>query len=279
MLEYFTCRYCGTSYARAYTDDVSNPQLLWAEPGSLLRTDAAVFEAYKPLDLLLETPSDPTKGLPANYDLNTGMSESTYPKASADIRCFLRPDTGSLVIAADPKRSAIQPGTFVPCACCGKQYLYGQSSVQDHQTKGDQPFQSLLGTQIRVQPPGPQPATEFAPLRGRKVLVFSDSRQVAARLAPTLQNYSLRDTVRALLPVGFQILANDPQFGSVLVLDNAFLAVIVAGHQFGVRVRPELATGEMMPRIDSVPMGQVLRLGIDPAHEHTLSRQPLACDR
>jgi DEAD/DEAH box helicase len=256
VLEYFTCRYCGTSYARAYTEDVANPRLLWAEPGHVLRTDAAVFEAYKPLDLLLEMPSSPTKGLPADYDLGTGMLN---PPIQSERRrtVFLRPDTGGLAIAADPERSATQPGIFAPCACCGKQYIYGQSSVQDHQTKGDQPFQSLLGTQIRVQPPGPQPATEFAPLRGRKVLVFSDSRQVAARLAPTLQNYSLRDTVRALLPVGFRILANDPQFGSVLVLDNAFLAVIVAAHRFGVRVRPELAAGEMMPRIDSVPMGQV----------------------
>ena len=86
-----------------------------------------------------------------------------------------------------------------------------------------------------MQPPGPQPATEFAPLRGRKVLVFSDSRQVAARLAPTLQNYSLRDTVRALLPTGFNILGLDRQFADVLNLDNAFLAVVVAAHRFGVR--------------------------------------------
>jgi hypothetical protein len=132
--------------------------------------------------------------------------------------------------------------------------------VQDHQTKGDQPFQALLSTQIRVQPPGPQPATEFAPLRGRKVLVFSDSRQMAARLAPTLQSYSLKDTIRALLPAGLQILAADSQFGSSLVLDNAFLAVIVAAHRFGVRVRPEFDPGEMMPAIESVPTDSPMRL-------------------
>ena len=34
-----------------------------------------------------------------------------------------------------------------------------------------------------MQPPSERKATEFAPLRGRKVLIFSDSRQMAARLA------------------------------------------------------------------------------------------------
>ena len=157
----------------------------------------------------------------------------------------------------EAEQGSAHPGEFAPCGCCGRSHTYGQSSVQDHQTKGDQPFQALLSTQIRVQPPGPQPATEFAPLRGRKVLIFSDSRQMAARLAPTLQSYSLKDTIRALLPAGLQILAADSQFGSSLVLDNAFLAVIVAAHRFGVRVRPELDPGEMMPGIESVPTGQV----------------------
>jgi ATP-dependent helicase YprA (DUF1998 family) len=256
VLEYFTCRYCGTSYARAYTNDVANSTLLWAEPGHLLQTDAGVFEACQALDLLLEEPTTEAQGLPAFYDLCTGMLNP--PSLSERRRTiFLRPDIGGFAPVQDPNHAKAQPGTFVPCGCCGRQFIYGQSSVQDHLTKGDQPFQSLLSTQIRVQPPGSQPATEFAPLRGRKVLVFSDSRQVAARLAPTLQNYSLRDTVRAVLPAGFNILANNPQLGPELVLDNAFLAVVVAAHRFGIRVRPELASGEIMAHIDSVPIGQV----------------------
>ena len=174
VLEYFTCRYCGTSYARAYTNDIANPSLLWAEPGHIIRTDADIYEAYKPLDLLLEDTVKPDAGSAGGLRSKNGTAK---PARQSDRHrtVYLRSDIGSLPHAvggrADRRRS---PATFVPCGCCGKQYLYGQSSVQDHQTKGDQPFQSLLGTQIRVQPPGPQAATEFAPLRGRKVLVFSD---------------------------------------------------------------------------------------------------------
>ena len=34
-----TCRFCGTAYARAYTDDVDSPSALWSEPGQRLRMD------------------------------------------------------------------------------------------------------------------------------------------------------------------------------------------------------------------------------------------------
>jgi hypothetical protein len=253
VLEYFTCRHCGTSYARAYTNDLADPRLLWANPGERLTTGAGMFEKLQHLDLLLEEASQPERGREADYDLRSGRlnpeqrSDKTRP-------VWLRPDSD---VAADGEDEArAQPGEFAPCACCNKTFIFGQSSVQDHQTKGDQPFQALLSTQIRVQPPGPQPASEFAPLRGRKVLIFSDSRQMAARLAPTLQSYSLKDSIRALLPVGYRMLGLDPQFSGVLSLNHAFLAVIVAAHRFGVRVRPELDQSESLPAIEGVPTGQ-----------------------
>lgn len=256
VLEYFTCRYCGTSYARAYTNDINRPRLLWAEPGNVMQSDGGIISAYQPLDLLLEEPLIPQRGLPAEYDLRSGMLNNAH-QGDRRRTVYLHPNIGNLAVASGGNVQGAQPGLFVPCGCCRKQYMFGQSSVQDHQTKGDQPFQALLGTQIRVQPPGPMHATEFAPLRGRKVLVFSDSRQVAARLAPTLQTYSLRDTVRALLPVGFKLLAQDQNIGNQIVLDNVFLAVVVAAHRFGVRVRPELGNGEDMPHIADTPIGQV----------------------
>jgi helicase-like protein len=254
VLEYFTCRHCGTSYARAYTNDVSDPRFLWANPGERLQTGAGTFETLQYLDLLLEEPSRPDRGRAADYDLRSGRLNPEQASDKTRV-VYLRPDAD---IAADEEEEArAQPGEFAPCGCCGKVHVFGQSSVQDHQTKGDQPFQALLSTQIRVQPPGPQAATDFAPLRGRKVLIFSDSRQMAARLAPTLQSYSLKDSIRALLPVGYRMLAVDPQFGGALSLNHAFLAVVVAAHRFGVRVRPELDQSESMPTIEGVPPGQV----------------------
>jgi ATP-dependent helicase YprA (DUF1998 family) len=256
VLEYFTCRNCGTSYARAYTKDVVNPKLVWAMAGQRTQSDAGFFDVYKPLDILLEEPAKPELGRPAVYDLNSGLIDPDEPGENFRI-VFLQPAAGNIVDDDEEEEQgrAASPGEFVPCACCRKSFTYGQSSVQDHQTKGDQPFQALLSTQIKIQPPGPQPASEFAPLRGRKVLIFSDSRQMAARLAPLLQSFSLNDTVRALFPLGLRMLASDPHFGASMGLDNAFQGVVVAAHRYGVRVRPPLNSGEAMPPMAHVPSG------------------------
>jgi hypothetical protein len=134
-------------------------------------------------------------------------------------------------------------GEFRPCAVCGEQAKFG-SSVQDHQTKGDQPFQALIAQQLQIQPPSPVKATPLAPLRGRKVLIFSDSRQTAARLAPNLQRYSTQDALRPLICYGFREFQNDPQLKGHLSLQDLYLAVLFAAHEMGVRLRPELKPGE-----------------------------------
>ncbi len=66
----------------------------------------------------------------------------------------------------------------------------------DHVTKGDEPFQEIVSSQLLEQPPRPEVKT---PLKGRKTLIFSDGRQAASRLAGKLQQYSMRDAVRPLI--------------------------------------------------------------------------------
>ncbi|MGH7252448.1 MAG: DEAD/DEAH box helicase, partial [Nitrospiraceae bacterium] len=50
VLELYTCRYCGTTYARAFTDDVDNPAALWSEPGRRLRMASGETSPLLPLD-------------------------------------------------------------------------------------------------------------------------------------------------------------------------------------------------------------------------------------
>ena len=243
VLELFTCRNCGTAYARAYTDDVDEPRDLWAEPGKALRMPDGESSPLEPLDLLLEEPAHEEEAEPADYDLQTGQlnTHNTGPRMRT---VYVRQERLARNNNDDDEEESDfgqEPaGKFVPCAVCGKSARFGRSYVQDHQTKGDQPFQALLTRQIQIQPPGPQKATRFAPLRGRKVLAFSDSRQVAARLAPNVQMYSERDSLRPLIIAGFKWLQDQDSLRTLLNLDDLFLGVLLASKQLNVRLRPKL---------------------------------------
>ena len=241
VLELYTCRNCGSAYARAYTNDIGEPDFLWAEAGGAFRTLSGEVGELEPLDLLLEEPVV-EDAEPAEYDLITGRLN---PKklGPRNRQVYLRKNRLALPDSSDDARNA-QPGEFRPCSVCGGSAAFGRSSVQDHQTKGDQPFEALITKQIQVQPPGMIPATRLAPLRGRKVLVFSDSRQTAARLAPNLQKYSTQDSLRPLIVAGYSRLQQSPVLAPLLSLEDLYLAVLVAAKYLGVRLRPELKIGE-----------------------------------
>ena len=255
VLELFTCRYCGTAYARAYSDDLDDPRALWAEPGRRLRMEEGETAELLPLDLLLEAPNPLRAAEPADYDLETGRlnPREQGPRMRT---VYLRADR--VTPPADDDGSVDQSfsarGQFTPCACCGKVARFGRATVQDHQTKGDQPFEALVARQLQIQPPGPAPQSKFAPLRGRKVLVFSDSRQVAARLAPNLQMYSTRDSLRPLIAWGFSRLRRVTALGPLLSLDDLYLAVLLASKKLGVRLRPELKASENFAVEDTVEL-------------------------
>ena len=241
VLELYTCRNCGTAYARAYTNDVESPDFLWSEPGGAFRTLTGYFDELDPLDLLLEKPVV-EDAEPAEYDLVTGrLNPQTLGPRNRQV--YIRKDR-TPTRANNEEDGSVLPGEFRPCAVCGERAGFGRSSVQDHQTKGDQPFQALIAKQLQVQPPNSVKATKLAPLRGRKVLIFSDSRQTAARLAPNLQAYSAQDAIRPLIVLGFAILQAAPVPKDLLCLEDAYLAVLLSADRMAVRLRPELKVGE-----------------------------------
>lgn len=254
VLEFYTCRNCGSGYARAYTDNVDAPTTLWSMPGRHLRFADHETRPLLPIDLLLEQPGDEAVAELADFDLET--SSLNPAKTGPRMRqVFLRSDRAVVAQSEDDEEadSTFETrGQFIPCGVCGKTTSFGRSYVQDHQTKGDEPFQALVSRQIQIQPPGVAAATSFAPLRGRKVLTFSDSRQVAARLAPNLQNYSVRDSLRPLILYGYRRLHACGPLRQHLSLEDLYLAVLLASQELGVRLRPELKGGETFNAEDTV---------------------------
>jgi ATP-dependent helicase YprA (DUF1998 family) len=255
VLEFYTCRHCGTAYARAYTDDPDAPNALWPEPGRRIRLDDVETRPLLSLDLLLEPPHPDRVPELADYDLETGrLNPNEHGQRMRTVYLRAHRDQSAVDEDGEVNRTYDVRGQFAPCACCGKMASFARSSVQDHQTKGDQPFQALVTKQIQIQPPGAVKASRFAPLRGRKVLVFSDSRQVAARLAPNLQMYSTRDSLRPLIAWGFRRLQEVPSYAPLLNLDDLYLAIMLASKKLHVRLRPELKASENFAAEDTVEL-------------------------
>ena len=241
VFELYTCRNCGTAYARAYTNDIEEPDYLWPEPGTGFRTASGELGELEPIDLLLEPPTQDNVE-PADFDLITGRL-NPLKLGPRNRQVFLHSEH-ALGETVNDDTELLALGEFRPCGVCGGSAAFNRSSVQDHQTKGDQPFQALLSKQIQVQPPGQAPASSFAPLRGRKVLVFSDSRQTAARLAPNLQRYSTQDALRPLIIKGFERLQQIQILNRRLSLEDLYFAVLVGSQALGVRLRPQTRRDE-----------------------------------
>lgn len=247
VLELYTCRHCGAAYARGYTDNLQEPTFLWPEPGEQFKSTTGEVFQLDPLDICLE---EPLPGMAERVDLDLVTGRLDPDELGDRTRTvFLPIDRQASAVESDEEEtdeSFRLGGEFRPCGVCKQQAGYGRSSVQDHQTKGDMPFQAVIARQLEVQPPGPQAATEFAPLRGRKVLTFSDSRQVAARLAPNLQTYSMRDVLRPLMLLGFRELQQYQSLSRRLSLEDLHLAVMLGARRSDIRLRPELKAGESM---------------------------------
>ncbi len=81
------------------------------------------------------------------------------------------------------------------CPVCLKRL---NNSITSLATKGEQPFVNLIRRQFELQPPSAA-FHEAAPNMGRKMLLFSDSRRRAARLARDLPREAELDSFRQAL--------------------------------------------------------------------------------
>ncbi|MEW6709392.1 MAG: DEAD/DEAH box helicase [Candidatus Riflebacteria bacterium] len=181
VLELLSCRSCGTAYLKAFAPKncLDKIDFLWGE------TEGNLEE----LQLL---PIEPTHGENSEevvVHLVTGFLEQDQEFDENEKRSFW--------IALDKKQNRI--GTFEKCPVCQPPWSRAKSRINDFRTKGEQPFTALIDAQFSEQPP--QKIDKRLPNRGRKVLVFSDGRQKAARLAPALEHSHARDLFRQVLAI------------------------------------------------------------------------------
>ncbi|MFO0608855.1 MAG: DEAD/DEAH box helicase [Polyangiales bacterium] len=180
VFEVASCRECGSAYCLAYAPsrDLDGWDFLWGE--------AAEADGVQ-VQLLPGTPRPGHDLEVLSVQLRTGKLLGATESAAAH-------ETRDLWIAHHEGRRAPE---FTVCAVCQPAGSQRKGRIKDHRTRGEQPFTALVEAQFAEQPP--QSDRDDLPNRGRKVLVFSDGRQKAARLAPSLAVGHAQDAFRQVL--------------------------------------------------------------------------------
>ena len=112
--------------------------------------------------------------------------------------------------------------TFPTCPHCWHQL--SQSQLTSFSTKGNQSFFNLIKSQFQSQPAviGKDNNPERMPNEGRKVLLFSDSRQQAAKLARDMSEASDTMVARQLFAIAIDKMENMTKEQSMDVLYDFF---------------------------------------------------------
>ena len=185
VFEIASCRECGTAYSIAYAPEgrLGDLDFLWGE------TEGAVFR----LQMLPSTPRHRQNTEEVRVHLATGFVDQENRFPNEEVRSV------HLWVDNDQER---QP-TFDRCAMC-QTSPRATSRIFDFRTRGEQPFTALIEAQFAEQPP--QKHDPDLKNHGRKVLVFSDGRQKAARLAPALEHSHSRDLFRQVVALASDLL-------------------------------------------------------------------------
>ncbi len=191
VYELSTHRECGTAFIRGY---MSGPHgdFLWHEPSGLLREghQAPLVE----IEALIEREPHTERAdrcVAAWIDIRSGRILHAAPEDMVGFRKVFLPEDDNWA------RSV----RFSSCPICrGTTLRNGRSTIMDHSTKGEAPFANLVKTQLDAQPAARDESRAF-PNGGRKVLLFSDGRQKAARLARDIPREVEQDIFRQVLAV------------------------------------------------------------------------------
>jgi len=215
VFELSSCRSCGSPYLHAYAREssIANLDFLWGETEGNL----------SPLQLLPTQPRYEEATEELRVHLTTGYIDREHTFPDKEVR--------SLWIFLDSRHQRLLK--YERCAMCQPPGTRSRSRIHDFRTKGEQPFTALIDVQFAEQPP--QKVDKRLPNRGRKVLVFSDGRQKAARLAPALEYSHARDLFRQVLVLASSELSKQSLLSG---MENLYPAVLWVCNERGINLFP-----------------------------------------
>ena len=199
VYELYQDRRCGTLFYKGYAleKDVKNVGVtyLWHYHGQLMDKSLKEYHLYIPEEGVIVD----VKAKPCYLDIKTGFIY-TRDDAKEGIPGFRKLFFGDYTSKGHP-----DVNTFSKCPHC--KHSLSSMSLTSFSTKGNQSFFNLIQTQFLLQPSvdnkGNKP--DRFPNGGRKVLLFSDSRQRAAKLARDMTDMSETMVARQLFSVAISL--------------------------------------------------------------------------
>jgi ATP-dependent helicase YprA (DUF1998 family) len=223
VFEILTHRDCGAMFLKGYVPRELRPTFLWHEPTTGIGDESTGAElALQEMQLLVtpEASNNPTQ--PAWLNVTSGQLAWEEPNPKDQWLSVYVPDS-STSLTADVSH------VFNTCPQCGARTRNGPnepSRIMDLKTKGEQPFGQLVKRQLFSQAADGSKKVDDFPNQGRKVLIFSDGRQKAARLAKAIPDEVESDAFRELLARGYAKLTTSKR--ERLPLHKAYAPFIAA---------------------------------------------------
>lgn len=214
-------RHCGALFYRGYITRNEYSKLekeyLWHNPGKIIN---GIDGVVKEINLFIPYDGFNSKSIkgvaPCYLNIDNGFIyfNENYPGEKASyLKLYY-----NAKVANDYNADTI---TFRECPQCRKNLASG---INNFDTRGNQAFYELVKSQFNAEPPVKK-SMDFVN-QGRKVLLFSDSRQKAAKLALDMSETSQRAANRQLLALAINYLNSESTEGNLENIYGYYLKAV-----------------------------------------------------